>query len=323
MGRRLFLRGLLALLAGAGLVALGPYAWSRARVGRAQLVVHRLGQPRAPRAPGQLRVATWNIAHLRGLPEDNWAPTAAERDRRATDIAAVLRELDADVVVLTEVDFDASWSGRVDQARVIAERAGYPIVVEQRDLDFCLGWVCWRFGNAVLSRVELKDASVIDLPGFSELEEAVAGKKRGALVTLELPDGAVRLAGVHLCHRSEEVRTASASQLDLLAAQGPPLIVVGDLNAAPTGFPHAERTRDGFSAFRIFDGNGRFSRAPAGGSPAAADLTWPAAAPDRVLDWILVPTGWHHVGYRAVPSLLSDHLPLVSDVVRTSDAPAP
>ena len=99
--------------------------------------------------------------------------------------------------------------------------------------------------------------------------------------------------------------------------------VVGDLNAAPDGFPHAERTRDGSSAFRIFDGNGRFARVPAGAAPTPADLTWPAAAPDRVLDWILVPAGWQQVGYRAVPSLLSDHVPLVTDVVLPSEAAAP
>lgn len=46
----------------------------------------------------------------------------------------------------------------------------------------------------------------------------------------------------------------------------------------------------------------------------------PTAAPDRVLDWILIPTGWRHLGYRAVPGLWSDHLPVVSDVVRAIHA---
>ncbi len=303
----------IALLLGAVLVAtLGPYFLSRARAPSAAVTLERRGPATGPRAPDVLRVATYNIAHLRGQPEDNWAPSVQERDERATAIAALLRELDADVVVLNEVDFDASWSSRVDAAALLAERAGYPLVVRQRSLDFCVGWLCWRFGNAVLSRVELSEPALLDLPDYSSWETALAGKKRGALVTLKLPRGDVRLAAVHLCHRSEEVRTASASDLNLLAGAGAPLIVAGDLNAAPRSFPHAERTRDGWSAFRMFDD--RFARTPAGDAPAPGDLTYPAAAPDRVLDWVLIPHELSFAAYRAVRSPHSDHLPVVADV---------
>ncbi|MCC7073162.1 MAG: endonuclease/exonuclease/phosphatase family protein [Deltaproteobacteria bacterium] len=295
------------------LAALGPWAYSRARAPSRAISLERRGPATGPRTPGVLRIATYNIAHLRGQPEDNWAPTDEERDRRASDIAALLRELDADVVVLNEVDFDASWSGRVDAAAMLAERAGYPLVLRQRSLDVCVGWLCWRFGNAVLSRVELADAALIDLPELSPWETALAGKKRGALVTLALPSGPVRLAAVHLCHRSEEVRTASAAMLAPLADTSAPLIVAGDLNAAPRSFPKAEHTRDGWSAFRIFDE--RFQRRPAGDVPGASDLTYPTAAPDRVLDWILIPKEISFTSYRVMPSPHSDHVPVVADLL--------
>lgn len=304
---------MLAVVLGvAVLVAVVPWAMSRARAPARAISLERRGPATGPRTPGLLRVATYNIAHLRGQPEDNWAPSVDERDRRASDIAALLRTLDADVVVLNEVDFDASWSGRIDAAALLAERAGYPLVVRQRSLDVCVGWLCWRFGNAVLSRVELSDAQLLELPGFSSWETALAGKKRGAIMTLALPSGPVRLAAVHLCHRSEEVRTASASQLSLLVHDRAPLLVVGDLNAAPRSFPHAEHTRDGWSAFRIFDE--RFARMPAGELPAPADLTYPTAAPDRVLDWILIPKELAFASYGVVDSAHSDHRPVLAEV---------
>jgi endonuclease/exonuclease/phosphatase family metal-dependent hydrolase len=308
--RRLALLLVTLLLLG----ALGPYGLSRATAARDRVRVTRLGEPAGPKDPAHLRVAAYNIAHLRGLPEDNWAPSAEERDQRAHDIAALLQDIDADVVVLNEVDFDASWSGRVNAARLLAERAGYPVVVEERNLDFCVGFLCWRFGNAILSRVPVRDVRVLDLPALAGWEEHLVGKKRGVLATLALEGGDVRLAAVHLSHRDEGVRAGSATLLDQLADEGPPLIVTGDLNAAPSTFPKAERTRDGFSAFRIFDGNGHFLRRPAGARPSAGDLTYPSSSPDRVLDWILIPPGLDFARYEVVRTGLSDHLPVVADL---------
>ena len=87
------------------------------------------------------------------MAEDWPLPTGAggkpsERSDRLREIADFLIEVDADVVVLNEVDFDASWSGHLNQAEFLASRAKYPYRVEQRNLDFrVLGWT-WRFGNA-------------------------------------------------------------------------------------------------------------------------------------------------------------------------------
>ena len=51
-------------------------------------------------------------------------------------IAALLRTINADVVVLNEVDFDSTWTHSVDEARYLAEKAGYPFLAEQRNIDY-------------------------------------------------------------------------------------------------------------------------------------------------------------------------------------------
>jgi endonuclease/exonuclease/phosphatase family metal-dependent hydrolase len=83
-----------------------------------------------------LRIATYNIAHGRGLAESNWdGGSPADHEARLQAIAAELRAWPVDVVVLEEVDFDASWSHRVNQAEVLARAAGFPYWIEQSNYD--------------------------------------------------------------------------------------------------------------------------------------------------------------------------------------------
>jgi len=128
-------------------------------------VIELEGDPAvASSSPESLRVGCYNIAHGRGGEEDvsNWSEESkGVREERLRKIAEQIRRHNLDVVVLNECDFDCNWSHRVDQARVIAEAAGYPFVVEQRIYDFAVPFFSWRFGNAVLSRVPIADAELI------------------------------------------------------------------------------------------------------------------------------------------------------------------
>ncbi|MEM7557881.1 MAG: hypothetical protein AAF394_02035, partial [Planctomycetota bacterium] len=63
------------------------------------------------RNTNELSIACYNIAHGRGIAESNWGnDTAKVRTQRLDEIANLLIEVDADIVVLNEVDFDSSWS---------------------------------------------------------------------------------------------------------------------------------------------------------------------------------------------------------------------
>jgi hypothetical protein len=53
---------------------------------------------------------------------------------------------------------------------LIAEAAGLPFVLEQRNYDASLLFYQWEFGNAVLSRFPISEAQLIEYPAFKEGE---------------------------------------------------------------------------------------------------------------------------------------------------------
>ncbi len=270
----------------------------------------------APAATDRLRIGTYNIAHGRGLADSNWAG----RDRQASAerlraIAGLLAEQRLDVVVLNEADFGSTWSRGVNQAEAIAREAGFPWRAEGRNIDVGMPFMALRFGNAVLSRFPIVEARAVDYPARSGFEAAAAGKKRGLLCTLELPGGRrVRLLAVHLEHRDEPVRIASAAVIAGLAAEpGPPLIAAGDFNSMPEGWPRASRGAGGRTAISALLADGRFSTA-LDTPPGEADFTFSSDRPRMVIDWILAPPGHRITRQRALDSQLSDHRPVVAEI---------
>lgn len=283
-----------------------PWMVSRALAPSRQLktVAPTAYEPPRARVPA-LTVASWNLAHGRGLAEGNWeGGDTEERARRLEAIADRMRSLDADVFVLNEVDFDSSWSSRVDQAQYLAEELGYPWRAEVRNLDFAVGPLRFAFGNVVLSRFPILEARVVDLPAHAEWEAAVVGKKRGLDVTLDVGGGeALRVLAVHLEHRREAARVAAAELLsDLLLDEDLPTVVVGDLNSSPPG-PGHQRAADGSNALEVLVEAGDLRGGP--GAP-----TFPADDPRWPIDWVLTTSDLERGDDRVHPTLLSDHLPI-------------
>lgn len=269
-------------------------------------------------ATAPLRVVCYNIAHGRGLAQDNWSGgTPDERIQRLTEITELLKSLDADVVVLNEVDFDASWSNRVNQAEFLAEASGYRYVAEQRNLDFRMFWRTWKFGNAVLSRHPITYSEVIDFPGYSNAETLLAGKKRGLACTVDVDGRAVRILAVHLSHRSEALRSRSADLL--IAPTDLPTILAGDLNSTPTGFPRSKTSVDHGNAIDKIDASGVFTRRPTDPPTDPAEFTFHAEEPINVIDWIMITKDLAFADYRVIDSVLSDHRPIVADLVFTPE----
>ncbi|QDT13107.1 endonuclease/exonuclease/phosphatase family protein [Planctomycetes bacterium K23_9] len=262
-----------------------------------------------------LRIATFNIAHGRGLSTSNWTgETRQQRIHRLDAIAAELRRLRADVVVLNEVDFDASWSHHVDQARYVANRSGYKYIAKQSNFDFrVLGWT-WKFGNAVLSKQPISQATLVDLPGDAIWETVLAGKKRALDCEIQLADQSkFHLVAVHLSPRSEHVRVESITQLVKLAQTGDsPFVLAGDFNAAPPSCRFSQLSDDQQNTISAVDESRVFRRPPSNQSDAF--LTFPADKPDRVIDWILVPSNWIVDDYWVKPIALSDHRPVIADI---------
>jgi hypothetical protein len=127
-------------------------------------------EQRGPTLVRPLRVATYNIAHGRGLASHNFQGGGAGlRRARLEEIGEGLRAADADIVVLQEVDVEALWSHHVDQSRVIGIHAGLPYRAVQINFDMRLGVTAFRFGNAILSRYPIVSAELVELPGYSRV----------------------------------------------------------------------------------------------------------------------------------------------------------
>lgn len=304
--------GFILVLAGIFL----PFAYSRIASPWRSVAVHSIpDRTEADPLTDELRVACYNIAHGRGLAESNWdGGDAVVRRTRLDNISDLLREIDADIVVLNEVDFDASWSNSTNQAQYLAEKAGYSYWVEQRNVDFRILFRTWRFGNAVLSKYPVKAAQLVELPGYSAWETVMAGKKQGIVCDMAIGDRVVRVLGTHLSHRSESVRVKSARVItEIAAASDVPIIVAGDLNSAPPGFPESDSDRSGNNAIQILDRSVDFQRTPMDVPVTSQALTYHSVEATQVIDWILIPRDWRYIEYVVDPSQLSDHRPVYTD----------
>ena len=300
------------------LLLVAPYLWSR--IASPWRRVQTFQQP-SGKLPDKfdrtVRIACYNIAHGRGLSVSNWtSESRPDRLARLDKIAKLLIQLDADIVVLNEADFQSSWSHGVNQAGYLADKAGYSFWSEQRNLDFRVATYTWRFGNAVLSRYPIANADLVAFPGYRSWENWLAGRKCGLLCSIQLdPSVQLGVVAAHLSHRSEQVRVESAKMLCALANDSlVPLLVAGDLNSTPPGFAFSQETSDGKNALQVFDKSNYFLRRPQT-LPGKGQLTFRADHPTRVIDWILIPQTANFVNYDVVPSELSDHRPVVAEIV--------
>jgi endonuclease/exonuclease/phosphatase family metal-dependent hydrolase len=201
-------------------------------------------------------------------------------------IAAVVGELDADVVALQEVDRRFGRRSGLLDAETLRRESGLHIV-HVSDLPDGHGW----HGNALLVR----DSTVtrlrrLTLPG---------AEPRGAIVTeLALPAGRLRVVAAHFGLLRRCRMRQAAMILDTIAeGETMPTLLVGDLNEWRPGRRSSLRPLDA-----LF------------GPPSASPPSFPAPMPlvslDRIFGW---PQGiLHHVQVHRSPlaRIASDHLPL-------------
>ena len=162
-----------------------------------------------PADANDVMVASYNVHKCVGL------------DRRfdPARTAAVIAELDADIVALQEVDQRFGQRLGLLDLRLIERQTGL-VPVGAAGMRDSHGW----HGNVVLARnAEVKYFSPFNLPG---------AEPRGALVVdLSLKSGAIRIIAAHLglLRRSREKQIEAI--LDAADAKdGRPALLVGDLN---------------------------------------------------------------------------------------------
>jgi endonuclease/exonuclease/phosphatase family metal-dependent hydrolase len=164
-------------------------------------------------APDAIRVLAYNIHHGEGMDE------LLDLDR----IAALIREVDPDLVALQEIDSVTARTERVDQAQELGRLTGMNAL-----FGSFMPYDGGAYGMAILSRWPIGESTNIRLPDGEEPRTSLA-------VTVELPESRriLRFVGIHF-YRTAEERLAQATNLgDALGNGDVPTILAGDFNSTP------------------------------------------------------------------------------------------
>jgi endonuclease/exonuclease/phosphatase family metal-dependent hydrolase len=288
-------------------------------------------------AASTLRVLVWNIAwgYGEGSAGGGARKPATHFEQSMARLGEVVAASGADVVLLQEVDFDATRSGRTDQAEAIARAAGLPYIA--RAVSWRANWIPFPYwppsehfgrmnsGGAVLSRYPLTSNRVTLLPKpkanafhynlfylFRYLQE----------VAVEHPAGRIDVANVHLEAFDVTNRMRQARQLARDLQVTPATVLAGDFNTVP---PEAARKAgfvdepeisfegdDTLTRVRAIDGLSEVFPPDTYRADPDALYTFPAGTPSRKLDHALVGGALSVEMARVVHEAgeVSDHLPL-------------
>ena len=293
------------------------FAQSRVFAPHRCVAVIKAGVHEADHASNTYTFAAYNIAHGRGSEygASNWTGnTAAEVRDHLKKIVALIASNNIDVLVLNEVDFDSSWSQRINQAAVIASEANFHHYAEQRNIDVALPFRRYCFGNAILSRFPIEQADIIRLPALSKKEDFFAGNHDGLIVEIATPSGTVSVCAVHLEYRNEDVRVESIKHIEhVLIGRGHPFVALGDFNSSPISNDKHNLAANGENAIELLLASGKWKTGP-NDRHQQPYLTFPANAPDRPLDWIFCSSDLTPGMPNVIQSDLSDHLMVVGTI---------
>lgn len=227
-----------------------------------------------------LRVATYNVHECIG--------TDGRRD--PDRVAAVIGELDADIVALQEFTYPASVALETRSPVVLTTLDRYQCALgptRQTRREEC-------FGNALLTRYPIVDLHRIDL----SMERR---EPRGALAaTVEVGGELVHVLAAHLGLRVRERRFQVRQILDYLdSVRNSLYVVLGDFN---DWLP-------GRSVVSVLD-----DRLGAQTRLASFPATWPVVSLDRI--WVHPTRALRRIFTHTTPAarVASDHLPVVADI---------
>lgn len=231
----------------------------------------------------QLRVMSYNVHHC----------NPPGTDKIDVDlIAKVIREQKPDLAAIQEIDVFTNRSGKINQAKLLAEKSGLKHYYFAKAIDYNEG----EYGVLILSRFPLSDTITYRLPSAApEKDEA----RVMAAATVTLPGNkTIRFASTHLEAYNAESRRMQASEINRIAADTPlPFILAGDMNA--------EEKSD---VIRLLDQ--KFLR-----TCTNCENTFGEDGETGAIDYILYRPGaaFHLTSHQVIPNhTASDHMPVLS-----------
>ena len=225
--------------------------------------------------PFPFTLISYNIHHGRGM----------DRHLDLRRIVHVIRDAGADVACLQEVDCRVMRSRLVNQPAVLAKDLG---------MEFVYGpTLIWpggqRYGNLLLSRLPIEAHRTHLMPG--------RGEQRGVIeARITTPAGTMTVFCTHWGLPEGDRGLHAAHALEAMAETPGPVLFAGDLNEPPDGPSHDILRESGLVAL------------------GPQEATCPADDPDLAIDHIY---GSEHFTARdayAIPSLASDHRPVVAEL---------
>ena len=250
-----------------------------------------------------LRCMTLNVAHARRSGPHHLFVRRERAEANLERIAwAIMREA-PDVVALQEADAPSLWSGRFNHVEHLAKVAGFNHLFHGEHVCLWRGRRRICYGSAILSRFPLADVT------SHRFARSLPTPTKGFVAaTLRIPGrvGApLRVVSVHLDFSRKRVRQDQVLHMaGMLAGHAGPLLVLGDFNCQWEGREDTLQLLAGQLGVRPY-------------RPASGELfTFPSRRPRKRLDWILASRDLDFRSYQVLPDRLSDHLPVVAEVVR-------
>lgn len=232
-----------------------------------------------------LKVLTYNIHH---------ANPPSKKDLIDIDaIVRVIKKEDPDLIAMQELDKLTIRSGKMDQAKIIAEKTGMHYAFFKA-IDYEGG----EYGIAIFSKRPFKDPKQIILPKEKESEET----RTLAYVEIDYPGrGKITFACTHLTVAGENSRVLQIKAIcNELGKLSNPVIFCGDLNSV-VGSPSISLLLEQFRN-TCSDNCG---------------FTVPVINPRRNIDFILTKNAnWPVKDYHVVDeTYASDHRPVAATFV--------
>ena len=257
----------------------------------------------------RFKLITLNIAHGRGLSLYQGFSSSKRIQSNLQRIGRFLKQVDADIVALQEVDEDSHWNKRIHLLDELRKHAEYPHhflgVHNRRD-----GMKRLAYGNALLSRFPMHRAE------NRPFGTATLGEKGFLYAEIDIGRSVIPLVNMHLDFRSKSNRIRQIERvLDYLhdkRASGNdsrfPPIICGDFNSTSMNSRDAAQ-----HLFKHILDYGDYTLYPRGAR------TFPAHLPFKGVDFVFLPAPFRKIHCEVVRRYLSDHLPVVVEFAIEAD----